>query len=211
MSWRQVYFVIESVTSALFAQGLKPGDRVAIWGDTCLEWWLLDLALMKARMISVPIYHNCSLEEAISILKSSQAKALFFGNSDQFKSWDKIRRELPQISHLICLSTPSDWDEKLIFWDDFLESGDLFFEENQDLKDFLSSSIDEDLPVTLVYTSGTTGEPRGFSLSHRQIMSELEDVFRVLDLDENDRALSFLPYSHIMGRLEGWADRPKYS
>ena len=204
MSWRQIYYLVESISGALIASGLKAGDHAAIWGETSLEWWVLDLAMIKAGIISVPLYHNCSTDEAEFICKQSEIKAIFLGCEDQVQNWDKIKRSLPPQIMSFCLSTPHDWDENLPSWEEFIELGENFMDKNPGFFSNTDQDLNPSNPVTLVYTSGTTGIPRGFYLNHIQILSELKDVFGLLEIDKTDQALSFLPYSHIMGRLEGW-------
>ena len=98
------------------------------------------------------------------------------------------------------MSQSEDWKS----WSSLLDSGR---DGIEDVNQFLKAQADEielsDL-ATLPYTSGTTGKPKGVMLTHRQIMSELIDVFRIMPVNAEDLSLTFLPFSHIFGRVESW-------
>ncbi|PIS10033.1 MAG: long-chain fatty acid--CoA ligase, partial [Bdellovibrio sp. CG10_big_fil_rev_8_21_14_0_10_47_8] len=105
---------------------------------------------------------------------------------------------------VICLENLRKSDLEIITWDELLSLGAREKKGKKDLFDKLCQSTTRQDTATLIYTSGTTGLPRGVVLTHEQIMSEVTEAFHHLSATKEDTTLTFLPYAHVLGRIESW-------
>lgn len=194
IDWQEYSRLIAKTASALKRLGAKKGSRIAIHSENSFEWLLIDLASMYLGCVTIPIYNSVLNDELLFILKDSEAEFLFSShNSSSFESHVRSHENLKSLILLKAESTdPRSWVQ-------FLESG---HESEIDLSQL--QNIARDDLVTLVYTSGTTGRPKGVRITHRQVTSEINEAFGWAMLP-GDRTLNFLPLSHILGRVEFWA------
>jgi long-chain acyl-CoA synthetase len=199
LNWEQVYDRVEAIYRALLDQGIQKGDRVALYSNTCKEWGFVDLAVMACGAVTVPLYHSSHPSEVEIILKEVEPKILFVQNETLFKNIQKLDENLLENIKAITFNDFSPQPERLLRLKDFMSSPN----NQQTLKE-ASEKIERDDLVTLIYTSGTSGRPKGVCLTHRQIMSATQDVFPLLGADASDKTLTFLPLSHILGRMELW-------
>lgn len=195
--WKDYLKQIAITAQTLKKMDIAPSSRVAILSNTRMEWSILDFAIMALGGITVPIYPSSRSEEVMYILNDCQAKVLICENSYQLEKWQSIARKCPSIEHVIVLQPKNDE-----LWIDSLKE-----HANCNFIPWLEQSIQKlsmsDI-ATIIYTSGTTGLPKGVVLSHRQIISEVGDLFKVMNVSSQDITLSFLPYAHVMGRVEHW-------
>jgi len=191
LNWSEYFQKITALSNYLMASGVKRGDRVAILADTCVEWAISDLAILSIGAITVPVYPNGTPEEFAHILKDSGARTLIVGGAKQLQKWQDLKASVPSIEDCLIVEQDS-WKNALA------TQGD-----DKAIRDCISKiTIDDN--ASIVYTSGTSGLPKGVLLTHRQIMSEVTDIASVFKIDHNDMTLSFLPYAHVLGRVEMW-------
>jgi len=196
-NWREVFETCEGLALAFESVGVKPGDRVAIFSDTRIEWWLTDLSVLGMGAVTVPIYQSSTPADLVFILNNSKCKVLVVEGKAHYKKWESIANQCPSVEKVITF----DRYETAAAWDDFLQTGrDLAAQGSRFENNLRKASLDD--TATILYTSGTTGQPKGVVLTHRQLVSELEDLFPVLGVSTADKTLSFLPYAHIVGRVE---------
>lgn len=203
-TWKDCFLMAETIANGLHSFELSKGDRVALVSNTRFEWWMCDFGIMGAGFVTVPLYQSSLPEDIEYILNNSEAKVLILEDASQVKKWEKIASKCPQVAKVICIQDYSDLPDEILSWQEFLDEGDAQITASPGL---FSKCIDEskiDDVATILYTSGTTGEPKGVVLTHRQIMSEIVEVFTTVGIDDTDESLSFLPYSHVMGRIESW-------
>ncbi|MFZ4405024.1 MAG: AMP-dependent synthetase/ligase [Pseudobdellovibrionaceae bacterium] len=131
-------------------------------------------------------------------LSAYESSILFIENKNHLKIWDQIKDNCPTVKQIISIETIAH-DLVHYSWKEFLglNPTDPVFKQR-------CKSIDPQKMCTIVYTSGTTGEPKGAMLSHVQIISEVSEAFQICGVATTDVSLSFLPYAHILGRIEHW-------
>ena len=201
LNWRDYYRSCESAGLGLAAIGVQRGDRVAILSNTRWEWAAVDMGILGLGAVTVPIYQSYKPDELEFVLRHSESSVLVLEDAAQLKKWESIARRCPSVKTVVIIDGVEGPSKNILPWDDFLKGG-----EKQDPQLFKNSCADtapKDL-ATIVYTSGTTGEPKGVMLSHEQIMSEVEDVVNNLPISMQDSTLTFLPYAHVAGRTEMW-------
>ncbi len=198
-SYDEMFERVRRGAAALRAAGLEPGERAAILSENRTEWALADQACLFARVVDIPIYDTLIAEQVAYILQDSGARLVFASTRSQ---GDKVlaAAESLGVSVRIVLFDPGPerLPEGVEAWADFLGGVEPWSLER------LRSEADEIAPddlATILYTSGTTGEPKGVMLSHQNIHSNTVASGRVLHIRDDDVTLSFLPLSHILQRM----------
>lgn len=204
MSWQEYFAATAKIGMALKELGVEPTDRVAIFSNTRIEWALTDMAIMGIGAVTVPIYQSSIPTEIEFILNNSEAKVVFLENQALLEKWKTIAEKTPSVRWVVSFEITNSNDERLIQLGRVYEIGEKALSEKPDA--FVDTCENRTLNelATIVYTSGTTGVPKGVQLTHEQIMSEIQDVFTILDVSEKDSSLTFLPFAHILGRVEHW-------
>ncbi|TDC65464.1 AMP-dependent synthetase/ligase [Streptomyces hainanensis] len=192
---------VTAVAKGLIAHGLRPGDRLAIMSRPRYEWTLLDFAAWAAGLITVPIYPTSSPQQTSWILRDSGARACVVEGGEEARAVTAVRHELPALDHLWQLTAIS------------AEGGVLgaISAAGRDLSDAVVSErralLAPWLAATIVYTSGTTGRPKGCVITHGNLFAEVDNaiallypIFRKLT-DEPPATLLFLPLAHVLGRM----------
>lgn len=204
LSWSDYYRRCEAAGLGLAALGIKPGDRVAILSNTRLEWAALDFGIMGIGAVTVPIYQSSRPDEIEFVLQDCEPRALIVEDNSQLKKWEGIAKRCKSVEFVICIQPSIEISPLVHAWEDFLDRGLKVYQNN---KDYFATCIAKNSIIDLasiVYTSGTTGNPRGVMLTHEQILSEVEDLVKAFPISESDSTLSFLPYAHVLGRAELW-------
>lgn len=207
VSWPEYFQLSEKVGSALLSYGVTKGDKVAVLSNTCYKWPIVDSAILGIGALTIPIYQSYRPEEIEFILKDSGASVLFCENDEQIIKWLEIKDRCPDIEKIITMYSGNELTGSgLVLWEKLLSDGEAHLAKhpNQFGDSCQSNSLDQ--AATILYTSGTTGQPKGVVLQHQQIMSEILDAFSLLSVTQQDRSLSFLPYAHILGRIEVWGN-----
>ncbi len=202
ISWPEYYSLSERLAGALVSRGIKRGDRVAIMSNTRYQWNVADMAILGLGAVTVPLYQNSTAEDVEFILKNSGAVAVLLEDSAQFQKLEILSDKLPTLKTMIAFCPLEN--SKVIQWEDALKLGSDYLKSHPD---FFKNSAEQNQPseiATIVYTSGTTGQPKGAVLLHSCISSECDDLKPILDVNDSDSTLTFLPFAHIFGRVELW-------
>jgi long-chain acyl-CoA synthetase len=190
---RQFLAEVRAAAKGLIASGVEPGDRVALMSRTRYEWTLLDFAIWSAGAVTVPVYETSSAEQVEWILGDSGAVACVVENTVHEELVESVRERLPRLKHL--------WRIDAGAVETLGSSGSDVSDAEVDER---STVADADTPATIVYTSGTTGRPKGCVLTHRSFFAECGNVVaRLTPLFRTGESsvLLFLPLAHVLGRL----------
>ncbi len=189
------------IALGLIGLGLSPGDRVAILSETRLEWAQADMGILTAALISVPIYPTLTHSTVEYVLEDSGARVILAADPGQLEKLEAYRASHPELT--VVVFDPGENAGDVLSLDGLRERGRRLGEERPGLHRERAATVKADDLATVIYTSGTTGPPKGVMLTHRNILSNVEDGLQVLSIGESDTALSFLPLSHILERMAG--------
>lgn len=205
IGWSEHYQNISAVTGAYKQKKMERGDKIAILSDTRYEWCLADLGAMLAGLTAVPIYASNTAEDIAYILNNSEARLLVLEKEEHLNRFLEVKEQCPKVEHIVIFNASSQSQNHAQDWYEFIKEGKQWIAANEDfIEDSVSKSQTSDL-ASIVYTSGTTGKPKGVILSHEQLWSEISEVFSILSISDKDTSLTFLPFAHILGRVEMWA------
>jgi len=202
LSYKDIEERARSVAAALAAQGGEPGDRAGIMSHNRLEWALADYGCLCGRVVDVPIYPTLTAAQVAYILKDSGAKLVFVPDADHMERVLDARAQAGSRATVVVFDPPASVPEGVLSWADFLASG-AEGAAALSAEDFRAGALEArpDDVATILYTSGTTGEPKGVMLTHGNVGSNVVASGMVLHIDHNDTTLSFLPLSHIFQRM----------
>ncbi len=191
---------VETATNfslGLLASGLKKGDKIALISNNRPEWNFTDMGVTQAGMILVPIYPTISTEEYIYILGHAEPSFIFVSDKLLFDKISVICEQIPTVKGIFTFNQV----EGAKSWTEITELGKQHTEKYRDELEKIKNAIQPDDLVTLLYTSGTTGFPKGVMLSHNNLISNVKVTINVHPLDHRHKALSFLPLSHVYERM----------
>ena len=206
VSWRALLVDVRRASAALVALGIKPGERVAIFAATSLRFLVADLSVNAARGISVPIYASNTPEETRYILQNSEAKALFVDGDEREGRQEgratrvrQIAGDCPALEKVI-LFTGKPQAERELGWDRFAELGAEAERELPTAFDERAAAILTTDPSCFLYTSGTTGDPKGVILTHQAWCVQANAIQSIRLMESTDASMLFLPLAHSFGQ-----------
>lgn len=186
-TWGEVADEARRMVTALRHLGLVAGDKVALLSKNCAQWFIADLAMQMGQYVSVPIYPTANVDTIEYVLRHSEAKAIFVGKLDDWKS-----QEAGVPDDLLRIAFPYDTMPASYQWDDLLEAHEPIPDSPVQAPDSL---------LSLVYTSGSTGKPKGAMLSVERYAWSCEKLVETVSLSQADRGFSYLPLAHITERV----------
>ncbi len=202
-TYRDVFDRVWAVTGGLSRAGLSRGDRAAILSPNRPEWALADYGCLCAGVVDVPIYSTLIPAQIQYILEDAGVRLIFLSDQEQLEKILEIRGDLPDLRKIVVFDPPEgELPEGVQGWKAFLKEGaeDLPGGSEDGFRAEALSAGPEDT-ATILYTSGTTGDPKGVMLSHNNLSSNVRAASQVLPLDHEDTTLSFLPLSHVFQRM----------
>ena len=203
ISWAEYGEAARLAGQGLMAMGLARGDVVSILAETNKEWMFADLGAICAGASSSGVYTTDSAKQLEYIVNDSRSAFLFVENEEQLDKYLQVRDRVPTLKKVIIMDLEGlrDFDDPMTMsWDDLLDLGRRFGAENPAAwDDHIDASAPDDTPI-LVYTSGTTGPPKGAMISNRNIVFQVSNGNAMLNFREGDNQLAFLPLCHIAER-----------
>ncbi|MHB8536239.1 MAG: AMP-dependent synthetase/ligase [Sulfuricaulis sp.] len=192
-TWAQIGTETARWQAAFTREGLKPGDRVALCLHNRIEWVLFDQAALGLGLVTVPLYFDDRPDNMAWCLNDAGARLLLLEDGSM---WEGLRAQVNTVERVVCLDAFDGNDKKLAALTAWLPP--------PDTEKLQRSCADPSALASIVYTSGTTGRPKGVMLSHTNILSNVLAAMRALPARPSDRFLSFLPLSHMFERTCGY-------
>ena len=205
LSWSEAAVQVRRLAAGLAAQGIAPGDRVALVSENRPEWVIADLAIMSIGAVTVPAYTTNTVEDHRHILGDSGASAAIVSTASLAARVLPAAAQVPALRTVIAIDDP-DVEQSpidLLRWDALIAG-------NADAGEAIAgraAALAPDDTACLIYTSGTGGAPKGVMLSHRNILANCQGAYRLLEILglEDEVFLSFLPLSHSYEHTAGMA------
>ncbi len=199
MTFDEVYEVVAAAAAGLQALGLTSGDKVAILAENCPEWALADFACLCTGILDVPIYSTLTTSQVAYILENSQAQLVFVSDAGQAEKALEASRQIGRELRVVMFHAMEPPQDGVLVWRNFLEHGRNAADGDQSFRAKALEAGPEDV-ATILYTSGTTGDPKGVMLTHNNVSSNVSSIQRVLPSVPGDTSLVFLPLSHVLQR-----------
>ena len=155
------------------------------------------------QAVTVPIYQNNTAEDVEFILNNSETRILVTESNGPLKTFHSIKDKCPTVEKVIVMDEIASSPE-CISWRGMQAMGEMYLEKHPLEYKTLCESLQPSETATILYTSGTTGRPKGVVLTHLQAFSEVSEAFPLMGVTDKDVSLTFLPYAHILGRVEHW-------
>ncbi len=195
---------VERLALAMAARGLKPGDRVAIMSENRPEWAIADFACAIAGFPDVTVYATLNAPQAAFILKDSQSRWVLCSDRGQLDKVLAQWEQLPglEVAVLFDGDLPEGTGRTLVKWSTLLEEGQAMESRRPEVRGWGDQRKASEL-LTLIYTSGTTADPKGAMLTHGNLVSNVLSSLEAVKMEEGHRCLSFLPLTHIFERMAG--------
>ena len=193
---------IAGLSLALDELGVKTGDRVGLFASNRPEWHIADFAILGLGAADVPIYFNESPDRIVYILNHSGAEVVIVAGEMQSRRLLECGDRLTSVKHIICAAAPADLGEDILRFETLAaSSGDAAVAAYR----IRAARVSPDEIATIIYTSGTTGEPKGVMLTHNNLSSNEETSVGPYRMNPEDKAVSFLPLSHVYERVTAYA------
>ena len=197
-TWAELGDEVRAVSRGLLALGVAPGDRVAILAGTSLCWVHCDLGIVGAGAVTVPIYPSNVADECQYILDDSGTLVAFAEDAGQVQKLRAERHRLPGLRRVVQLCGKVEGgDEWVMSYADFATLGTASVAALTALREGLSAAA----IATILYTSGTTGRPKGVVLTHEALLYEAESIAEIGVALEDDCQFLFLPLAHSLGKV----------
>jgi long-chain acyl-CoA synthetase len=198
VTWKENQETCKSISKGLMALGVEKNDKVNILCSPRLEWIQVDMATVSIGAVIVGIYASNLADDCAYIINHSDAAVLFVENQKQLEKIAVIRNDLPHLKHIVMIEGAPSGVEGVLTWQDFLDKGagisdDRFLARTAELK---PSDV-----ASLVYTSGTTGIPKGAMLTHENLVFTSWSALESLYIEPYFENFLYLPLSHVFARI----------
>ncbi|HKP74337.1 MAG TPA: long-chain fatty acid--CoA ligase [Longimicrobiaceae bacterium] len=200
LTWGQWADASRRFAAALIADGLQPGESVAILAGTGTLWPIADLGVLLAGGVSVGLYPTSAPTQVRHVVADCGARFVVTDTREQLAKVLAVRDELPALHTVIAAESAQPGS---VGWDAWLAHGERELPRVGAEVDRRTAAASPDDTAILIYTSGSTGEPKGAEISHRCLLASAESIIGALGLREDDTTLSFLPFCHAAERMFG--------
>ena len=204
LSWNQVSQTVKQVSNAMLNLGVKVQENIGIFSQNSVQYLECDFGAWGIRAVTIPFYATSSEQQIQFIINDAKIRFLFVGEQDQYDRARRVVSLCPTLERIIVfdpLVHISSHDPNALYFSDFLKLGENLTRQTEVEARQQEASFDE--IANILYTSGTTGESKGVILPHSQFHAAFIANGKCVPVNEKDRVMNFLPYTHIFER--GWA------
>jgi long-chain acyl-CoA synthetase len=198
VTWAEHQETCKKISKSLMALGIEKGDKVNILSQTRLEWIQVDMATVSIGAVIIGIYANNLADDCAYIINHSDASVLIVEDQDQLNKIFEVRDNLPNLKHIVIIDGASSAEEGVISWQEFISKGNDIADE-----EFLARTVQlqPGEVASLVYTSGTTGIPKGAMITHQNLVFTSWSAVQCLLIKPHFETLLFLPLAHVFARI----------
>jgi long-chain acyl-CoA synthetase len=204
LSWNQVSQTVKQVSNAMLNLGVKVQENIGIFSQNSVQYLECDFGAWGIRAVTIPFYATSSEQQIQFIINDAKIRFLFVGEQDQYDRARRVVSLCPTLERIIVfdpLVHISSHDPNALYFSDFLKLGENLPRQTEVEARQQEASFDD--IANILYTSGTTGESKGVILPHSQFHAAFIANGKCVPVNEKDRVMNFLPYTHIFER--GWA------
>lgn len=198
VTWADYAANVERVSRALIALGMSQGDRVCVLSETRLAWVQCDMGIVCGGGVTVGIYPSSLAEDCAYIINHAEAAIVFVENLEQLEKLTSVRDQLAGVSRFVLIDGDAPGRDDVLSWDAFLALAE---QVEASVAAERAASLSGDDLASLVYTSGTTGVPKGAMITHENLVFASWSVSQCLDARGGDTSILFLPLAHVFARL----------
>ena len=199
-TWAQIDREVARWQVALSKEGLVPGDRVAVMSKNCPEWVIFDQAALGLGLVVVPLYTDDRAENALYIMRDSGVRVLLLEDRAQWKAFYEIDNQIDDLLRIVAINSIEN-DADKVQDGSVMALCDWLPEKAREVQHGTHNPSDL---ATIMYTSGTSGRPKGVMLSHHNLLTNANSCLQVVPVRQDDLFLSFLPLSHAFERTVGY-------
>ncbi|MBI2153974.1 MAG: long-chain fatty acid--CoA ligase [Candidatus Rokubacteria bacterium] len=204
LTWRQVGETVREVALGLLALGRQKGEAVALLSTSRAEWVQADFAIFSAGCMTIPVYPSYTPEQLAYIVNDSGAKTLIVEDPAQLAKALEVRGKMDSLDQIVVIQGYAGQERSVHTWDELRRMGRDNAERLKSvLADRVASTRPEDV-ASIVYTSGTTGPPKGVVQTHANHVGSLNSVAQIIKIGSGDVHLLFLPLAHSFARMESF-------
>ena len=202
LTWGELRRASAAAARGLASLGLASGDRMMIMMSSRPEHWIVDHAAVHLGAVPVTAYQTLSSEQITYVARHSRATLVVLEGADEVRRWLPALAEVDRIRTVVVLDEPAipDSDDRFVSWATLMADGQALHDADPDVFEAGWAHIDADDPVAMMYTSGTTGDPKAVVLSHRNVFYEAIAVDTICPTPMHARAVAYLPLAHIAER-----------
>lgn len=201
LTWEHYRAEALAAAAALVELGIAPGDRVGMIAENSIEWLIADMAILSAGAINVPPHAPLTARQIHFQLADAEINFLFVSNRVQMDKVRLIQSQLPPLRGIVVFdSTALAGSEEMLSWDAFRQRGRRALPRLAEELAQREATLGPDDPATIMYTSGTTGNPKGVMLTHGNLLSNVESMLERAGQRPGDVVLGWLPFTHIYAR-----------
>lgn len=204
LSWNKFSATVKQVSNALLNIGVKEQENIGIFSQNSIQYLFCDFGAWGVRAVTIPFYATSSEQQIQFMINDAKVRFLFVGEQEQYDRARRVVSLCPTLERIIVYDAMvhiSEHDTNAIYFDDFLKLGDKLPRQTE-VEQRQREANNDDI-ANILYTSGTTGDSKGVILTHGQFHAAMIANDECVDVNEHDRVMNFLPYTHIFER--GWA------